>query len=61
LINIVLQAIKITEFDDSDINLAESNDDETWQVVDAAAGLLQDIALIVGDEVWNLTWEFFKS
>lgn len=61
MINIVLQAIKITEFDDSDINLAESNDDETWQVVDAAAGLLQDIALIVGDEVWNLTWEFFKS
>lgn len=61
MINIVLQAIKITEFDDNDINLAESNDDETWQVVDAAAGLLQDIALIVGDEVWNLTWEFFKS
>ena len=57
----MLQAIKISEFDDNDTSLAESNDDESWLVVDAAAGLLQDIALIVGDEVWNYTWEFFKT
>jgi hypothetical protein len=55
----VLQAIKISEFDDSDTCLADSNDDESWLVVDAAAGLLQDIAFIVHDDVWNFTWQFF--
>ena len=61
LINIVLQAIKISEYDNDDIILADSNDDEAWTVIDAAAGLLQDIAFLVKDSVWNSVWQFFMT
>lgn len=61
LIEIVLEAMKFQELDDKDVMLAESNDDELWLVINAAAGLLSDVAILIKDKVWNSVWGFFTQ
>ena len=39
--------MQLTELEDNEITLQESSDDEKWLVVNAAAGLLCDVALLV--------------
>ncbi len=56
LIGIVLQALKFNELEDDDIKLEESNDDERWLVANAAASLLNEVAYLIKDKVWQPVW-----
>ena len=51
--------MSINEFEDDEVHLCESQDDERWTVLEAASNLLQDVAVLMPADVWDEGFKFF--
>lgn len=58
LVQIVFEALSITEFDNTDDSVEDSPDDIEWTVSRAAASLLVEVAAILGDSLVTETLVF---
>ena len=51
----------MTEFEDNETGLEETGDDAQYTISRAAAELLHEVALLVGDDVWALAMNFMQE
>lgn len=51
--------MSINEYDDDEIAIGESFDDEKFTVLEASSNCLLEIALLMPAECWPRSWQFF--
>jgi len=53
LLQLIQQGLEITEFDSSEADLEETFDEISWTVNRASAHFLQELAMMLGNEIWD--------
>ena len=61
MLGIIIHALNINEFEDSETGLPDTLDDDEYGVIDSACVLLGELAGISKDLVWEPMFQFFTQ
>ena len=53
VLQIIFSGLEMMELDASETELEDTTDDQKWTVTRASGTLLQEVALLIGDAIWN--------